>query len=154
MARRTELGAIASGLVGSFNSRNNDVDGYWGIGKLYKHVAAASEKVVSIELVARSITPETNEFDSLLAFYHQKLFRYLDARHIQMAWVRSALVTVTFEAEWKPKHHSWRSAFGKPCIVVCKITDDKGRHQVAVAYNNCRPHDPQIESRSSRASNF
>ena len=36
MTGRRELGSIASGLDGSFNRRNNDVGGSWGIGKLYK----------------------------------------------------------------------------------------------------------------------
>ena len=34
MAKSKELKNIASGLYGSFISRNNDVRGYWGVGKL------------------------------------------------------------------------------------------------------------------------
>ena len=154
MARRKELGSIASGLIGSFNSRNNDIDGYWGIGKLYKYVAEASEKIVSLELIEHSITPPTYEFDSMLGCYYNKLIGYLRERNIPVAWVKSVVITATFEAEFESKHHFWRSTLGKPCHVICDITDDNGRHHVASAYNNCRPHDPSKESRSTRADNF
>ncbi len=92
MANRKELGSIASGIAGSFNSRNNDVDGYWGIGKLYKFVDDKPNKVVFIELLGKSISPHTHELDSLLAFYHEKLLGYLKRRGIPKEWVKSATI--------------------------------------------------------------
>jgi hypothetical protein len=154
MARRKELGSIASGIVGSFNSRNNDVDGYWGIGKLYTFVEKSSGKQVVFELLGNSIRPHTHEFDALLAFYREKLLGYLEGHGIPKGWIKSVTISASFEIVFQPKYHFWRSALGKPCEVKCDIEDDNGRHHIAYAYNNSRPHDPKRETRSCRAGNF
>jgi len=153
MPRRNELGNIASGLIGSFSSRNNDVSGYWGIGKLFKLVESSSEKVVSIELVERTMAPDHSEFGSLLDQFNLKLKKHLAARNIDPSWVVSATITASFDVDFQD-HHKWRSALGKPYVLECDIEDDKGRHHKAYAYNNARPHDPKKEMRSSRADNF
>jgi hypothetical protein len=40
MARRKELIGIANGILGSFKSRNNELDGYWSIGVLENFISA------------------------------------------------------------------------------------------------------------------
>ncbi|MCG9737633.1 hypothetical protein L1D32_05640 [Shewanella insulae] len=154
MARRNELGSIASGLIGSFNSRNNDVDGYWGIGKLHKFVENVSKKEVSIELLSGNISPKTNEFDSLIKFYRNRLEAHLKARSIPNSWIVAVEFTALFETEYEKKHHYWRSGLGKAYKLKCDILDDNGRHHIAYAYNNSRPHDPTRETRSCREVGF
>jgi hypothetical protein len=154
MARRKELGSIASGLAGSFNSRNNDVDGYWGIGKLYKFALADDTKEVEFELIDKKISLKTSDFDCMIAAYRDKFLGYLSGRHIPIDWVSSVKISVSFECESMPKEHNWRSALGKPCLIKCDISDDKGRHHIAFAYNVCRPHDPKKENKSNRTGNF
>jgi len=154
MARRKELGSIASGIIGSFNSRNNDIDGYWAIGKLYKLVSQLERKVVSIDLKSKLISPSSNEFNFMLTFYHNMLTRLLVKHDIPSKWITSVEISAEFEAEFESKHHYWRSALGNPCNLKCDILDDNGRHHIAYAYNNCRPHDPSRESQSSRAGNL
>lgn len=150
MARRKELKGIANGLVTSFNSRNNDVDGYWGIGRLHKLVEHASKKEVSIELLSGIITPKASEFDSLIYSYREKLNSHLIAQSIPKHWVVSVDIIALFETEYEKDKHHWRSGLGKPYEVKCDIQDDKGVHYIARAYNNSRPHDPSRESRSNR----
>ncbi|WP_432459283.1 hypothetical protein [Agarivorans sp. QJM3NY_25] len=154
MARRKELGSIASGISGSFNSRNNDVDGYWGIGKLYKFLEKEDEKVIELDLLEQCIRPPTSEFHSMLALYLAKLESLLGKRCIPRNWVMSAKIIVSFEVDFEHKHHYWRCALGKPCEVKCEIIDDNGRHHITYAYNNCRPHDSSRESKSCRTGNF
>ncbi|RCU42875.1 hypothetical protein DU002_19160 [Corallincola holothuriorum] len=154
MARRKELGSIASGIVGSFNSRNNDVDGYWGIGKLYKFVENESHKVVELDLLNGSVEPFTHQFDSLVTCYRGMLELLLNKRAIPCNWLTSAKLIARFEVEYQHKYHYWRSALGKPCEVECSFVDDLGRHHVAFAYNNCRPHEPKLEARSCREGDF
>jgi hypothetical protein len=154
MARRIELGSIASGLIGSFSSRNNDVDGYWGIGKLHKFVESDLEKKVVIDLISGTIHPQTDEFNSLIELYRERLDFHLKARGLPREWVTSVEITVSFETEYEAKHHFWRSGLGKPYIAKCDIKDDSRKHYISHAYNNCRPHDPKREARSSRATSF
>ena len=154
MARRIELGSIASGLIGSFSSRNNDVDGYWGIGKLHKFVENEANKVVVIDLLSGCIHPPTDEFNSLIKFYQARLASHLKARNISPDWLSSVEITAEFETEYEKKHHYWRSGLGKPYKLKCDILDDNSKHHVAYAYNNSRPHDPARESRSCRDVGF
>lgn len=154
MARRKELTNIATGIAGSFNSRNNDVGGYWGIGKLYEFAQVVKSKKIEIDLIHKAVSPSTNEFSSLLLHYHTMLSNHLLSLRIPLSWVVSAKVTATFESELQPNNHFWRSGLGKPCVVSCDIVDDKGRHHMAFAYNNCKPHDPNKETKSNRANDF
>ena len=66
MARRREFRNIGVGLLSSFVSRNNDVYGYWGIGKLYSHMLASKSMILSIDLINEKIEPENNEFGILI----------------------------------------------------------------------------------------
>ena len=150
MARRRELGSIASGIIGSFNSRNNDVNGYWGIGKLYLYVQNMESKSIQINLLDKTLSPPSKEFIKLLDDYHSMLLSQFSRRGIPLDWIVSAKITVTFESEYQHKYHFWRSALGKPCICSCEIVDDNGRIHKAVTGNNCLPHNPLREQRSTR----
>ena len=51
MPRSARLTNIANGLCGSFVSRNNDVEGYWAIGKL--RLLAGQHEDLAIKVQAR-----------------------------------------------------------------------------------------------------
>ena len=150
MGRRRELGSIASGVIGSFSSRNNDVDGYWGIGKLYLFVATLQSKSVYLDLCSQQIIPYSPSFDPMTKHYSKMFKRLLIKCSIPLEWIRSAGIYVEFEADYEERHHYWRSALGKPCNLVCVVVDDNGRSHVARSYTNCLPHDPKREIRSTR----
>ena len=150
MGRRRELGSIASGIIGSFRSRNNDIDGYWGIGKLYLFVDHLQSKCVSIDLCSQQIAPYYPHFDLMTERYSKMFKRLLVKRSIPFEWVSSAYVYVEFEVDYEDRHHNWRSALGNPCNLVCVVVDDNGKSHVARAYTNCFPHDAKRESRSTR----
>jgi hypothetical protein len=61
--------SIASALHGSFISRNNDVAGYWGIGKLCLLAQQHTTTIVRLDLVAGSIAPGSSEFAKLVSGY-------------------------------------------------------------------------------------
>jgi hypothetical protein len=150
VASRKELKNIAGGIIGSFNSRNNDVDGYWGIGKLYSFAIANDTDTVTLDLTNETISPKSTKFDSLIKFYRNMLISQLKARHIPYDFVAKVEVSVKFEQQHQKKFHWWRSALGKPCICTCEIIDDRGGIRRVIAGNNCRPHDSTMESRSTR----
>ncbi|MFZ6748862.1 hypothetical protein [Undibacterium sp. Ren11W] len=154
MARRTNLGSVSSGLIGSFNSRNNDVGGYWGIGKLFSFANSGNVDTVSIDLLSGAISPPTDQFASLIAFYRAMLEARLKGQGISAAWVSKAVITVKFNQAFDHKYHYFRSALGTPYVCKCEIIDDNGKMHCAAAGNNCRPHSPAEESRSSRGQNF
>ncbi len=150
MGRRIELGSIASGLIGSFNSRNNDVAGYWAIGKLHKFVEKEVSKVVLVDLLSGSMHPPSSEFNALIKTYQARLTSYLKARDLCPDWILSVEITAVFETEFEKKNHYSYPALGKPYKLKCDILDDKGKHHVAYAYGFSKPHDPSMELRSGR----
>ncbi len=147
MARRKELGSIASGIIGSFNSRNNDVDGYWGVGKLCSFAYEQLTQVVQIEILSEVINPKTEQFNSLLIHYQNILKSHLAKRNIPIKWLKNVTITISFNQPFQNKYHLWRTACGKPYICVCEITDDNGRVHSAIAGGNCFPHNPSKELR-------
>ena len=51
MSAYKQLKGIAAGLAGTFISRNNDVDGYWGMGVIYSEVSARGVSAVTFSLL-------------------------------------------------------------------------------------------------------
>lgn len=55
MPKGRRLTNIASGMCCSFASRNNDLDGYWSIGKLRSLAERYGQTTVSLDLLMSSI---------------------------------------------------------------------------------------------------
>jgi hypothetical protein len=145
MPRRKELRGGAFGLLGSFVSRNNDVGGYWALGKLYEHAMKANARDVSIDLSAMTITPPNTEFREMVNTFRQRLVRQLLARKLPAEWVGGAVIRVAFS-----RTKSLDKA-GDVFDCTVALTDDKGRTHDARTSGACWLHDPMRESRSTRA---
>ncbi|THF61967.1 hypothetical protein [Pseudothauera rhizosphaerae] len=148
MDRRKELSNVVSGLYGSFISRNNDVAGYWGIGKLCLLAQERETGIVELNLLTETIAPETTQFARLLRGYHSFLKRHLSARRIPLTWVVSANIELNFRPEDRPKKHipivSWGSLFK----LTVAIKDDKNKEHIACGFSYCGPHNPTKEHQS------
>jgi hypothetical protein len=154
VARRKELNSVASGLYGSFISRNNDVAGYWGIGKLCLLAQENETSSVRLSLLAQTISPESLEFKKLLAGYHSFLQRHLTARSIPINWVVSADIELQFNPEDRPKMHVPIVSWGKLFKLSVVITDDNSRAHTVCGYSYCGPHNPKKEQQSGGSERF
>lgn len=154
MARRKELSNVASGLYGSFISRNNDVAGYWGIGKLCLLAQENSASTVQLNLLTLTVSPESTQFKKLLAGYHSFLQRHLAARGIPINWVASADIEINFNPEDRPTKHVPIVSWGKLFKLSIVITDDRKKSHVVSGYSYCRPHDPTKEHQSGGPERF
>jgi hypothetical protein len=145
VARRKELNSIASGLYGSFISRNNDVGGYWGIGKLCLLAQQQNTHIVSLDLITQSISPKSAEFEKLVSSYCSFLLKHLSLRHIPKAWINSAVV----ELDFKPSHPSGKDipilTWGRLFKLTVTIIDDRNKNHTITGYGHCGPHDPTKE---------
>jgi hypothetical protein len=146
MPRRREFRGIAFDLLGAFMSRNNDVGGYWAVGKLYELARAYKACEVRVDLVRSLVTPPGPEFNDMVRRFRQWISDRITARRMQSEWLRDAFVTVRFGA--KKIAASPANAF--ECTVT--ITDDLGRTHSAQGNGACWAHDPSKESKSLRAS--
>lgn len=91
MRRCSELGSLASGMLHSFVSRNNDLDGYWGIGVLYLYAQQVGDLTVSIDLLRAEIAPAVYllprdnrqpKFEALIDRYSSMLKQLMEKRGV------------------------------------------------------------------------
>ena len=145
---------IACGMLDSFNSRNNDLSGYWGIGVLCLHAQQMKSESLVLDLLHENVEPQSVSADSLAHPYQQKLAFALQKYSIPVSWVKSALLTICFNPAYEPKYHDFRSALGGCYTCTLEITDDLGRKRSAKNGGICWPHNPKKETRSSRANDL
>jgi hypothetical protein len=148
MARHRELRGITHGLLGSFNSRNNDIDGYWGIGVLCLFAQGENISEIRIDLIHQE-APEASPICSSATQFRKMLDHLLAIRDLPRTWVKSAEFTVCFNVSFEHKFHFFGSALGgKPYMCTLEIVDDLGHKYSARAGGNCWPHNPMKERRS------
>lgn len=146
VARRKQLKNIASGLLGSFISRNNDVAGYWGIGQLSLHAAKNSVESVRIDLILGAMSPPDAFFSKLVSGYSHMLDQQMAARDIPSSWLRAATIELDLNPV-PPAKSVLRTTWGSLFELTVTLVDDKfGKHTVS-AFGYCASHDPRRESR-------
>jgi hypothetical protein len=151
MTRRRELSGISGGLVNSFVSRNNDVGGYWAIGKLCSHSLQTGETELSMDLLTKRISPPNPEFGPMLGKYAARLVASLKKQQFSLQIITAADVRLSFDAQLgpDPMRPSVTGYFPFRCTVT--LTDDFGRSHVGRLSGVVLPHDPRRETKSTRA---
>lgn len=147
MPRRRDFRGVAFGLLGAFVSRNNDVNGYWALGKLYEHVKAFNAGEIRVDLVRSVITPPSTEFSHIVGHFRQMLADQLAARSLPNEWLRDVNIRVKFSGEKSVSVDNPRDGF--ECLVT--ITDDLGHVHQARDSGECWVHDPCKELKRTRA---
>jgi hypothetical protein len=136
VGRGREMANVCNGLVGTFNSRNNDVAGWWAIGVICLEHAATGLRFDFLEL-----EPEVAK-RSVQGRFATRFRDQLAFRHIPLARIRSASISVSFEAIGARDQFRFRT--------VCEIRDDRGTVWQAGSGGICWPHDPMRALRSGR----
>ena len=146
MPRRKALKGIASGILGSFISRNNSVDGYWGIGKLCLFAKESQRSSITISLLGSTDSDSYNStVVAVIAGHYGDLVQtHLHRAGIVLSRVRNVEITVAFGASGilpTPPLSTW----GSPFLCTVEITDDLGRVWSVSRSGRCAPHDPNKE---------
>ena len=150
MSRRRELSGIAGGLVNSFVSRNNDVGGYWAIGKLCAHSLRAAAKELSIDLLAKRIGPPNPEFEPMLDKYAAWLLAASGKQRLLGQIITAAEVRISFDSQLEPDPMSSSINGYYPFRCTVTLTDEPGHGHVGQLSGFVLPHDPRRESKSTR----
>jgi hypothetical protein len=150
MARRSELKGIANSLAGSFVSRNNDVDGYWALGKLYLHAKNAPSPRVSVELtpVHNARVEEPNA--AIAGEYRRILERLFRKQRLKIEWLANATILIEFESPNAKPRFFYRQGPGRAFLCTVTITDDRDRRYESSIPGWCWTHDPTMEIQSTR----
>ena len=155
MVRRRSLKGIACGLATSFSSRNNDVDGYWAMGKLLKYANASGATELLVDLLeARDQSDAEGPVGLVADRYRKQLCKQLTAQQLLPSWAVAARIYIEFAvSESDLKRHAFFGR-GQPFGCTVEIVDDNGRMYSAKAYGRVTQHDPEKECRSVRRDEF
>lgn len=151
MPRGTRLTNIASGLCGSFASRNNDLDGYWSIGKLRSLGEWNGRTTVLLDLLTSSIQPSSSEFAPVLAHYRRLLAKLADVSRVRLEEITSAHITLDFAPPPWPRIIYCKPQWGDQFTLTVTINAEGRLAGVVHHTGYCRSHDPARESQSARA---
>ena len=146
MAKRKQLKNIAQGLLNSFISRNNDVYGYWGIGKLYALMLDKNSSTVTIDLLEKSIIPDSNEFNVLLEEFKRRFMQQMTKNGLKESNISSFDIVLTAQERGKMNLDKGLT------LIKCtfRIIDDLDRVYSLEKEVMCRKHNPKLEMKSSR----
>jgi hypothetical protein len=150
MPRSARLSNIACGLCGSFASRNNDLGGYWVIGKLRLLAEQHGRIAVLLDVLAPSMQPPSAEFAPVLASYRRLLEKLAGLSSIRFEEISAACITVDFAPTPWRRISYYKLQWGEQFVLTVTINADGRAAGIVRHAGYCRPHDPARESRSTR----
>lgn len=148
MASRKVLKGILHAIIGSFISRNNDVSGYWAIGKLYALMEARDTQELKIDILSKKMEPGDEEFDSMLSVYKKMLSSQIGHLGLEGAQVQEAKILLqTFPDEPIPY---LKKSTPHRIYCQCLLRDDLNKTYSYKTDVWCWAHDPNKEHKSGR----
>jgi hypothetical protein len=150
MPGRARLKNIAASLCNSFASRNNDLDGYWSIGKLRLLAEQYGGPTVSLDLLTSSMQPSSSEFAPVLARYRSFLEKLAYLSRIRLGEITAASITLDFAPPPWPRVRYYKPHWGEQFVLTVTINADGRAAGIMRHAGYCRPHDPAKERRSTR----
>ncbi|MBB3221125.1 hypothetical protein [Pseudoduganella umbonata] len=152
MPRSARLANIANGLCGSFISRNNDVDGYWAIGKLRLLAGQHEQSAVSLDVLASAMQPLLPGFEPGLAHYRGLLAKLAGCSGIPPEEITAARIEVDFAPPPWPRIPYYEPQCGEQYVLTVTVSAEGRADGIVRHAGYCRPHDPTSERRSTRPS--
>jgi hypothetical protein len=147
MARRKNFNGIVANLVGSFVSRNNDVSGYWAIGRLNALAAAAKTRVIEVDLLDE--TSSHVDVADVARTYRQWITTQLERSGMPAQWLAKAAIYVEF-GRFEGTNPPPQTTYGEPFTCRATLVDDLGHVYSRTVSAWSAPHDPTRELRSLR----
>ena len=146
------LKGIANDLLGTFVSRNNDIDGYWGIGVLRSYADSRNESEVKIDLLnAESDPTPRSPIKTAKEKYRQWLINVLSKTGLDAGNLKRAEVNLRFTT-FEEFPHAIRWTRGEPYVCTVALISNNGASYEVSKLSCCAPHDPKKEYRSTRTS--
>lgn len=143
MAKRKQFKNIANGILTSFISRNNDVCGYWGIGKLYALMVKSECFSIEIDLINKTISPKDEEFSYRVSEYSKYLFKRMLIHKIQDDFLKESKIQII----GSPNEPILSLGKTAPHKMICKIViiDNLNKEYKLEKNVWCRKHNPKSE---------
>ncbi|SFC16407.1 hypothetical protein [Massilia yuzhufengensis] len=149
MITNHKLHHSAAGLLGSFNSRNNDIDRYWALGVLHTE-ALPHGNHVELDLLHGRAHPEAPACCSVARNYAAFLRRALAAHGCEPGALAAATLSLAFGLPPAPKPR-WDTRFGDPYTCTLTLQAPDGRRVTLEHTGRCAPHEQASATRRADA---
>ena len=147
MPNRRNIKGVLRNFLGTFTSRYSDFDGYWVYGYLVKDF-----KELNINLLepnADNANTSPSAFAIRLA--KQKFEEQISKNKLPKSWFREAYLKALKSPESRMGIVNGRSSSGYEMRFLVRAVADSGHNYELDSSIFVAPHDPEIESRSTRA---
>jgi hypothetical protein len=141
MPAKKRLTNIANGLCGSFISRNNDLDGYWAIGKLRSLADQHGRTTVVLDLLASSAQPSSAQYSDVIEQYCRLLAALAEHSRIPFTDITVARIALDFAPPPWPRASYYKLQWGDQFTVTVTIEANGRALGIAQDAGYCRPHD-------------
>jgi hypothetical protein len=141
MPAKKRLTNIANGLCGSFISRNNDLDGYWAIGKLRSLADQHGQTTVVLDLLTSSTQPSSAQCSDVFERYCRLLAMLAECSRIPLTDITVARVALDFAPPPWPRASYYKLQWGDQFTVTVTIEANGRAVGIAQDAGYCRPHD-------------
>lgn len=134
MPKRKQFKGICHDILDTFISRNNDLDGYWALGKYVSFLEAIGELRLQFKLLESITIPHSPSATLAVEYYRGAVLRMMRANAMPDSWIADATITVSIVA---------------PTKMVCniEIVSDLGKAYQHERLIHVRAHDPAREYR-------
>jgi len=141
MPAKKRLTNIANGLCGSFVSRNNDLDGYWAIGKLRSLAEQHGQSMVVLDLLTSSAQPSSAQCSDVFERYCRLLATLAERSRIPFTDITAARIVLDFAPSPWPRASYYKLQWGDQFTVTVTIEAHGRAVGMARDTGYCRPHD-------------
>ncbi len=138
MKPRSRLKHAAAGLLGSLISRNNDVNGYWAQGPLYRD-ASAPPHVMALDLLSGSSYPICKSARLVAASYAPFLRAALERQNFRWDELTQATITFQFNATVSDSNFSYPCT-GDPFTCAVMLHTVQGHTTTVTVKARCYPY--------------
>jgi hypothetical protein len=149
MLRKSEIRNIAHGLLGTFISRNNDIDGYWGLGILREMANNTGQTKIEIDLLIDLLDESAHDhrIQACKAHHRKWLAEMIERKGEEIAALSEARICVRFIDSFDEYPDLRRYTRGLP--FECAVQLGTGPQNIcsAVEIGVCAPHDPNKDLR-------
>lgn len=147
MIARRKFNHTAAGLLNKFVSRNNDIDGYWGLGVLYMEARASANRV-AFDLLDEAAQPASPVCISVVRTWAAYLRMALARHGLTSHALAAATVSIEFDLVL-PKRPLY-IPYGDPFECVAHLQAADGREFTRRRTGYCLPNDQFRGIRSAR----
>ena len=147
MIRRRTIKGVLQNFLGTYTSRYSDYEGYWLFGLLANDVEQLRIDLLDSE--TKNSKSKSMAFAVELA--KRKFSEQLIKNRIAASWVREAQLEIVKLPHAKNGFVNGHSSIGHDFRFAAKVVSDLGKTYDTELLVFVAPHNPSVESRSTRA---